>query len=126
MDALQHVNNTRYFVWFESARMALFERVGLVSEGQPEIGPILAHASCDFRRPVVYPAEISVGVRIGRIGRTSFVMEYEAVETKHPDLPVATSECVIVLINYKTGEKLEIPKILRVALSTLTSQSQPS
>lgn len=28
MDALGHVNNARYFAWFESARIALFERVG--------------------------------------------------------------------------------------------------
>ncbi|MFT4623328.1 MAG: acyl-CoA thioester hydrolase, partial [Myxococcota bacterium] len=26
MDALGHVNNTRYFVWFEAARMAYFNR----------------------------------------------------------------------------------------------------
>jgi len=31
MDALSHVNNARYFTWFEGARIALFRRVGLLA-----------------------------------------------------------------------------------------------
>jgi acyl-CoA thioester hydrolase len=29
MDALGHVNNIRYIAWFETARIALFERLGM-------------------------------------------------------------------------------------------------
>ncbi len=31
-DALQHVNNTVYFRWFETARVSLFRRVGWLGE----------------------------------------------------------------------------------------------
>ena len=53
MDAFGHVNNTVYFRWFESGRMALFERIGIGSERPERVGPILASTSCEFLAPVV-------------------------------------------------------------------------
>jgi len=117
MDALGHVNNARYFTWFESARMALFAEIGLGSIGIPDVGPILAHTRCDFLRPVTWPGEIVVGTRIGRLGTTSFTMDYEIALAATPETPVARGEGVVVLIQYKTGEKTPLPDPLRTALS---------
>ena len=47
LDAFGHVNNARYFTWFETARMELFQRIGLATAGMPEIGPILAQPDPD-------------------------------------------------------------------------------
>ncbi|HVS03754.1 MAG TPA: thioesterase family protein [Thermoanaerobaculia bacterium] len=121
MDALGHVNNARYFTWFESARIALFERVGLASSGRPALGPILAHTRCDFLRPLTYPAEVLVGARITRLGRTSFGMEYGVALAGAADEPVARGEGVIVLVDYTTGAKVPIPDDLRSRLATLGS-----
>jgi acyl-CoA thioester hydrolase len=119
MDAMGHVNNARYFTWFESARIALFERVGLATAGVPETGPILAHTSCDFLAPVRYPAEVVCGTRIARVGTTSFTMEYEAALAAAPDRPVARGEGVVVMIDYRSGGKVPIPDALRQALEAL-------
>jgi len=120
MDALGHVNNARYFTWFESARMALFDRLRLDSQGIPEVGPILAHTSCDFLAPVRYPAELVVGTRISRIGNTSFGMEYGVRQVSPgPERTVARGEGVIVLIDYRSGRKVAIPDELRSALDRL-------
>jgi acyl-CoA thioester hydrolase len=121
MDALGHVNNARYFTWFESARMALFERLGLDTAGVPKVGPILAHTSCDFLAPVTYPAEIAAGTRIAHLGTTSFTMEYGVtlLSTEPPRL-VARGEGVVVLIDYRTGQKTPIPAELRQGLEALT------
>lgn len=120
MDALGHVNNARYFTWFESARMALFERVGLAATGNPEIGPILAHTRCDFLAPVTYPAEITAGTRVSRLGNTSFGMDYAVWhQGDGPGKPVARGEGVIVLVNYESGEKVPIPDDLRQRLAQL-------
>jgi len=119
MDALGHVNNARYFTWFESARMALFERVGLASVGTPEVGPILAHTRCDFLAPVRYPADLVAGTRIDRIGTTSFTMGYAVAHTARPDEPVARGEGVVVLIDYRSETKVAIPDELRGKLAAL-------
>ncbi len=62
-DAFGHVNNTVYFRWFESARIAYFERIGLshVLDVEP-IAPILASISCDYRRPITFPDTVQVGM----------------------------------------------------------------
>ncbi len=42
MDAMGHVNNTVYLRYFESARIAYFERVGFLEEmASSGVGPIL-------------------------------------------------------------------------------------
>ena len=48
-DSFSHVNNTVYFRWFESGRIAYFERLGFghaVSDAG--LGPILASINCIF------------------------------------------------------------------------------
>src|SRR5688500_16453344 len=78
MDAYGHVNNARYFTWFEAARIAYMARVGLVSTEmqKPEggVGPILAATNADYLRPVVFPADLVVGARVTRIGNSSLTM----------------------------------------------------
>lgn len=119
MDALGHVNNARYFTWFESARIALFERVGLSSVGRPEVGPILAHTRCDFLAPVTYPAALVAGSRIERLGDTSFTMGYGVAHAASPGELVARGEGVVVLIDYTSGAKVRIPDDLRRRLAAL-------
>lgn len=117
MDALGHVNNARYFTWFESARIALFERVGLSSVGTPTVGPILAHTRCDFLAPVTYPAELVAGSRIDRLGNSSFTMGYAIARAAAPGELVARGEGVVVLIDYTSGAKVPIPDDLRERLA---------
>jgi acyl-CoA thioester hydrolase len=119
MDALGHVNNARYFTWFESARIALFERVGLVAVGTPAVGPILASTRCDFLAPVRYPAELVAGTRIERLGNTSFTMGYGVAHRAEPGRLVARGEGVVVLIDYTSGAKVPIPEELRARLEAL-------
>jgi acyl-CoA thioester hydrolase len=119
MDALGHVNNAVYFTWFESARIALFQRVGLAITGVPAVGPILASTRCDFLAPVRYPAEVVAGTRVGRLGNTSFTMEYEVALAGVAERPVARGEGVVVLIDYRDGAKVPLPPALREALAAL-------
>jgi len=116
MDALGHVNNTRYFRWFESARIAYFERIGLRVSEPSAIGPILAATTCDFLRPLNYPADLSVGACVPTMGRTSFTMEYAVALSIAPNQHCARGSGVIVLINYESGEKVPIPDAMRDAI----------
>jgi acyl-CoA thioester hydrolase len=120
MDAMGHVNNARYFTWFETARIALFERVGLAATGALEVGPILAHVRCDFLAPVSFPAEVAAATRIARLGTTSLTMDYRVTQlAPAPERPVARGEGVVVLIDYRTGAKVPIPADLREKLAAL-------
>ena len=119
MDSLGHVNNAKYFTWFESARMALFERVGMATSGSPSEGPILARTECDFVAPLHWPGEILVGTGISRVGTKSFTMLYEIARTDAPDDLVARGEGVIVMMDYEAGQTVEISGRLRKRLEDL-------
>ena len=68
MDAFQHVNNIVYLRYFESGRMAYFERLKFIEfMDQTGIGPILASVQCKFKMPLTYPDIVSIGTRISQI-----------------------------------------------------------
>jgi len=121
MDAYQHVNNTRYFRYFEDARVAYFERtgIGLDGAGRPEgIGPILASTSSRFKAPIAYPDEVQVGARVVSVGRTSFKMEYRVVSVALHAV-AAEGQAVVVAYSFEEGRKVVIPDAWRKALSSV-------
>lgn len=120
MDALGHVNNARYFTWFETARIALFEAIGLASTGGDlEVGPILAKIECTFREPLHYPDRILACCRVASLGNTSFVVSHAVVRQADPDRIVAIGDGIGVLLNYRTGAKIPIPDAMREKLEAM-------
>jgi acyl-CoA thioester hydrolase len=119
MDAFGHVNNARFFTWFETARIAYFTELGFATDRAEGIGPILAHASCDYLLQVEYPAEVLVGARVTRLGTSSFHQEYVATLSDRPERPVARGTGVIVLYDYEAAEAVPLPDDLRDRIETL-------
>lgn len=116
MDALGHANNTRFFTWFESARIALFEKIGVVSTGPSSVGPILATTTCNYLAPLHYPAKIQVSARCTKIGETSLTMEYEIA---CGDRVHARGSSVAVLVDFTTSAKVRVPEAIRAAIAAL-------
>ena len=117
MDALGHVNNIRYIAWAETARIALFRQLGMATLPGDPVGPILARIECDYLEPVEYPARVTVGMRAGRVGNTSLVLEHEIWHAGTPERVVARGKAVVVLINYATQEKVRVPDAIRALVS---------
>jgi len=74
LDALGHVNNAVYLTYLEVARVAYFSR--LQRDWLEKGHFILARAEVDFLRPILLEDPVEVGVRVARLGRSSFDMEY--------------------------------------------------
>jgi acyl-CoA thioester hydrolase len=122
MDAFAHVNNTVYFRWFESARIAYFEKIGLNERMRREKkGPILARTSCDYAKPLTFPDTIRATARVVKVGNTSFVMEYTVTSTKHGE--AARGEGVIVLIDYEKGGKIPVDDELKARIEAAEKES---
>ncbi|HTS83083.1 MAG TPA: thioesterase family protein [Myxococcaceae bacterium] len=116
MDALGHVNNIRYIAWAETARIALFRKLGMATLPGEPVGPILARIENDYLEPVEYPARVTVGIRAERVGNTSIVLGHEIWHAGAPDRVVARGRAVVVLLDYSTQEKVRVPDSLRKAL----------
>ncbi|SEM24421.1 acyl-CoA thioester hydrolase [Stigmatella aurantiaca] len=124
MDAYGHVNNARFFVWFESARIAYLARIGLVSSGHSGVGPILATTSADYLKPVVYPASLVAGARVARVGRTSLSLEHAVADADTGTL-YARGSSVIVTIRYPAYEKIPVPAEVRAAIEAVEGRAFP-
>ena len=117
MDAFGHVNNTVYFRYFESARIAYLDRIDFRGEGEG-IGPILASTHCRFRRPLTYPDTVRVGARTTQLQDDRFTMEYRVVSEEFGET-VAEGGGVVVGFDYGEREKAALPEAVRERIRKL-------
>jgi acyl-CoA thioester hydrolase len=119
MDSLGHVNNIVYFRYFESARLAYFERVGFLDEmKRTGIGPILATTKCRFRMPLTYPDSIRIGATAHDLQADRFTMTY-CIESQALDAIAADGEGLIVAYDYNQKRKAPLPESVRGAILEL-------
>jgi acyl-CoA thioester hydrolase len=113
MDAMGHVNNIVYFRYFESARIAYFEKMDMMGYmTQTGIGPILATTSCKFKIPLSYPDTVMIGARVVSVEEDRFSMYYIAVSRRHQKA-AAEGDGVIVTFNYREGTKVPVPEAVK-------------
>ena len=123
MDAFQHVNNSVYFRYFESARIAYFERLQFMDLMRTTgVGPILASTQCRFRVPLTYPDAVRIGAKIAEIGDDRFVMHYAVVSQRLQKL-AAEGEGVIVSFNYRENRKTALPDVIRERITALEASA---
>jgi acyl-CoA thioester hydrolase len=109
MDAAGHVNNSRFFSYFEEARVEWLKAT-LERSMFSEKGPVLASASCDFERPVHHPATLHIDVYAEPPGRSSLPTHYTAQRAASDDI-VATGEAVLVWVDVETGTPVPVPDL---------------
>ena len=107
MDAFNHVNNAVYFKYFETARLAYFNQVGVMNDMQDkQIGPILAETSAKFRRALTFPDQITAGATVVETHSHGFLMQYGIFSEQQQTIcTLGTGR--VVMVDYNTGQKVE-------------------
>jgi acyl-CoA thioester hydrolase len=119
MDAIGHVNNVKYFRWFEDGRIAWFDAVGIKDIAAASgVGPILATTNCRFRIPLTYPDSVRIGARVTSLEADRFTMEYAVASVAHGAV-AASGEGVVVAFDYAAGVKSVWPAELRERIEKL-------
>ena len=121
LDVLAHVNNAEYIKWFECARIAALERIGLLTpEGlvpkTATLGPILGAVGCKYLKPVGFPARVQVGTYLGRLGNASFNLDY-IVSLASTNEVVALGDSVVVHYNYQTQRSEPLTDEIKATIS---------
>ena len=123
MDAFNHVNNAMYFKYFESVRIAYFEKLGVMgTDTDDNVAPILAETSCRFKMPLNFPDRILVGASITENHSHGFLMEY-AVYSQQLKRITSVGTGRVVMLNYATHEKVKVDEKLQAKIKTLESDS---
>lgn len=117
MDAVGHVNNARYFTYFEGARIGWLLALGREDtvNGANE-GPVIANASCSFRRAITYPARLAVSMFGGTPGRSSFESWYEIRDRGDSAVLYADGASRMVWVDRRAGRSIPLPEFIRVLL----------
>jgi len=115
MDSFGHINNVMFFKFIQASRMNFWEHVGLVGNYyKDKIGPILVSSGCQFSKPLFYPDNITVEVRLEFIKTTSLGLYHRILNGKN-ELS-AEAHDVIVLYDFAKNEKVTISDELREAM----------
>ena len=111
LDLLGHVNNTRFYTFDEDARLSYFGSLWKDdARFWKDYGFILASLGCDFIAQLHHPAELEIGFRVTKIGRTSLKTEAGMFLG---DKLVAVTRGVVVWFSYAEQKPIPVPEPVR-------------
>lgn len=111
-----HAHHSHALVYFEEARAAYWERITGVS-GADGVDYILAEIQVRYHARILWPQQLQVGVRVSRLTRKTFEMEYEV---RIEDGGVAASgRSVQVMYDYEDQRTAAVPEVYAEAIAEL-------
>lgn len=108
MDALGHVNNGRYFDYFQESRIQWLGSLGFTLFEKK--GPVVITMSATYIKAVVYPATLTIKSTAHSPGRSSLLMDHEIYQN---DELVTQGQSKIVWIDYEKNQSIPLPDNIR-------------
>ncbi len=99
VDVYGHVNNVKYFEYYQEARLAYLTSMGR-SEEEGRFAVVVARVNVDYKRPILFRSDpYVVESWISRVGNSSFDLK---AEIKDGDTVLSRAEAVLVTFDLKT------------------------
>jgi acyl-CoA thioester hydrolase len=118
-DMLGHLNNVSYFIYFEQGRMEYWQNLQLSDElFNEETICVAADLACQYVAQVYLQEPLRLYVRVAKLGRSSYDLEYALVEAETGQLK-ATGRGAMVYIDKKLGTSLPLPAAARDKIMAL-------
>ncbi|MFA6303127.1 MAG: thioesterase family protein [Legionella sp.] len=108
MDALGHVNNARYFDYFQEARVEWLQKLGVTLK--ESLGPVVIHVTCTYLKPVIYPATLILRSSLHSLATTSFIIDHDLYQD---DTLMAQGTSKVVWVDYIKNKSVPIPELIR-------------
>lgn len=109
-----HINNVEYLRYFEAARIAWFDYLGL-EIGKSDHISVLLKTTSTYLLSVVYPCPLKVVTRLTYVGNSSFVLSQKLLnrddETLYND-----AEFTLVWVERHSNKPRKVPAIIRQLL----------
>ncbi len=102
MDAYGHINNVRFFDYFQEARILWLSNVG-VKINDPQFGFVVVNISCDFTRELNYPTQLMSSIDVVKIGRSSITLIQTVYDLNEPGKIYGKGQTVMVWRDHQTG-----------------------
>ncbi|MGE5718455.1 MAG: acyl-CoA thioesterase [Nocardioidaceae bacterium] len=99
VDIYGHVNNVKYFEYYQEARLAFLTSMGRAEE-EGRFAVVVARVNVDYKRPILFRSEpYVIESWIDRVGNSSFGL---SAEIKDGDTVLSRAEAVLVTFDLKT------------------------
>ncbi|MBB4132327.1 MULTISPECIES: thioesterase family protein [unclassified Xanthomonas] len=116
MDSMGHVNNAKYISYLEEARVRWMLGVQGVAMTD-RIAPVVAATNVNYKRPLVWPNDITVELFVERLGSSSITIGHRIVDQKDDSVLYSDGNVVVVWIDTQTGKSASLPDAVRTASS---------
>ncbi|EON24883.1 thioesterase superfamily protein [Nocardioides sp. CF8] len=119
VDVYGHVNNVKYFEYFQEARIPLMERLGRDLPGAGDFHVVVAQTDVDYKVPILFRLEpYDVHSRITHVGSKSFTIESEI---RDGETLLSRARVVLVCFDSATQRSIEPPTAYREAMLAVVS-----
>jgi acyl-CoA thioester hydrolase len=99
VDVYGHVNNVKYFEYYQEARLAFLTSMGRAEE-EGRFAVVVARVNVDYKRPILFRTDpYTVESWIDRVGKSSFGL---SAEIKDGDTVLSRADAVLVTFDLKT------------------------
>ena len=116
LDAINHVNNSKYLSYLEEAR--LHWMIGVPGKGLDDhVAPVVAAAQLNYRRPIGWPAQVVIELFVERLGNTSLTIGHRIVDATDAGVLYCDGHVVMVWIDRDSGAAAALPDPVREACS---------
>jgi acyl-CoA thioester hydrolase len=117
-DIYGHVNNVRYYEFFDTVINRYLIEVGGLDIHNGDVIGIAVETTCSFHRSLAFPDIVNAGLRVGKLGTSS--VRYEIGLFRGDDAEcAATGHFVHVFVTRATQRPTPIPERIRAALEKL-------
>lgn len=117
-DAYGHANNVVYYAWFDTAVNRFLINSGTLDiAASPEVG-LVVETGCRYHRPISYPENVTIGLRVAQLGMSS--VRYELAAFREDDnAAAAEAHFVHVYVDRISRRPVPIPDDARAAMLRL-------
>ena len=118
IDAFGHVNNLSILKYIQAARVNYLEIIGLMQmQATIKIGQILASTTCQFRKPLFYPGQVTIYTNVDNVKNSSFHVQHQIINDKKE--LVAEAQDIIVFYDFNKNTKLTISDEIKEKIAEL-------
>lgn len=121
VDVYGHVNNVKYFEYYQEARLALVAEIGggriPGDHGSAGFSMVLARLDVDYKRPILFRTEpYVIETWVTRVGTSSFGL---ASEIRDGDAVLSQAEAVLVTYDLAAQKARPLSETERAALERM-------
>ncbi len=121
-----HVNNAHYYAFFDTAVEAFLRETKLRQSLAGEVFTPVVASSCRYFRELSYPGDITIGVRLAQLGRTSLTYELAVFTDDENQTAAALGTFTTVCTDKVSRRPTAIPQAVRDYFDVQNSMNNQS